>query len=170
MRDMTLFLTLGVIGLVGLIASVLIDDVVDLFNAGDGWLSGPAIASFVAAFGFGGALALSAGASAGAAVAVGVGSGVVLGAIVGVSTRSLMSMSTDATPNAENIVGSHGVVVTAIGDNGVGEVNVVVAGTPTKMTARADNAINVGTPVTVTAALSATSVHVTARTASRTEG
>jgi hypothetical protein len=170
MRVMALFLTLGVIGLVALVVSVLIDDVIDLFDAGDGWLSGPALASFVAAFGFGGALALSAGASGGVAVAVGVASGIVLGAIVGVITRSLMRMSTDATPNADNIVGAHGVVVTAIGGSGIGEVNVVVAGTPTKMTARADDAIDVGTPVTVTAALSATTVHVTARVDTHTEG
>lgn len=155
---MALFLGLGVLGLILLAVIFVLDDFLDL---GDGPLSGPAIAAFLSAFGFGGALALYYNASPGVAVVVGVASGGVLGVVVGVASNAVSNMATDATPNSSNIVGSVGVVVTDIAEGGVGEVNVTIVGTTTKMAARADTALRVGTPIVVDASLSATSVHVT---------
>ena len=48
-------------------------------------------------------------------------------------------------------------------EDGYGEVSVVVAGHITKLNARAGTALPAGTPVTITAVLSATSVQVAPR-------
>ena len=65
----------------------LVDGFVDGF--GPDWLSGTALAAFLAALGFGGALALQLGASQPAAIGAGVAAGAVAGVLAGVLTRRL---------------------------------------------------------------------------------
>lgn len=164
---MTLFLILGVVGIVLLVASLILDDLLDsvfdsLFDSFDagGYLGGPAIFSFLAAFGFGGALALNAGIPGAGAVAIGVAAGLGLGAGAGFITRSLMHMPTDTTVAAAHYVGVRGTVITPIPSDGLGEVSITIGGQPLKLSARSADAIGSGTPIVVTAVLSPTSVLV----------
>jgi hypothetical protein len=159
---MLIFLAIGAAGVVLLIISALFDGVIDIFDLGDGLLSGPAIASFVGAFGFAGALAVRGGLSQAAAVAVGAAAGAAVGGLAGLAARSLMRMPTDATVSASSYLGLTGVVITAIGPGSIGEVSVTVGGQPTKMSARSADgaAIAAGRPVTIEATPSPTLVIV----------
>jgi hypothetical protein len=162
---MATFLIIGGIGTILLLLSVLVDDVLDgifdNFDFGDGYLSGPTIAGFLTALGFGGALATYAGLAMLPAAGVGVVAGLVVGGVAGAVTRSIIRMPTDATPTTGALEGLDGVVVTLIPENGVGEVMVRIGGQPVKLTARTNSAIiNTGTPIRVTQALSPTSVVV----------
>ena len=62
-----------------------------------------------------------------------------------------------------DLPGRVGTVISAIPEGGFGEVSVMVAGHITKLNARAATALPAGTPVTVRAVLSATSVMVEPR-------
>ena len=162
---MALFLIIGVFGLVVLLGTLLLDDVFDAVTGaigleGGGFLSGPAIGAFLAAFGFGGALAQSAGVSGPLSVLAATGGGVAIGAVAGLLTRALMRMPTDATPSAGSLAGLTGTVTTAIPAAGFGEVTLLVAGAPTKVNARAAGPVAAGMPVRVAAVLSPTSVLV----------
>jgi hypothetical protein len=160
------FLVIGVVGVVILLLSLLVGDFFDgVFDAFDfdagGFLSGPALGAFLAAFGFGAAVIdyntdWGVGASALGGVVIGAG----IGAIVGLASRSLMHMPTDATVRATDLVGATATVITRIPENGFGEVTLVHAGQFMKLSARADGTLGEGTPVVVTTVLSSTSVVV----------
>ncbi len=163
---MTLFLILGIIGIAFLLMSLLLDDLLgslfdslDFFDSG-GFLGGPAIFSFLAAFGFGGALARNAGVSGAGSVAIGAAAGIGLGAGAGLVSRSLMRMPTDTTVSAAHYVGVRGTVITPIPDEGLGEISITIGGQPLKLSARSSSAIGAGMPIIVTAVLSPTSVLV----------
>lgn len=162
---MTLFLLVGGLGLLLLVASLVVGEVLDglLDGVGGDILSTAAVAGFLAGFGFTGAVAAQS-LGTGAATAVGVAGGLGLGAAAGLMTRSLSRSRTDPTPTSAALLGIAGTVVTDIPSQGYGEVSVVVAGHLGKLNARADEALAAGTPVTVTAVLSPTSVVVTRRT------
>src|SRR5690606_38858697 len=84
----------------------------------------------------------------------GLGSGVVVGGIAGLLTRSLMAMPTDATMRSADLVGTPATVVTRIPAEGLGEVTLTHLGQYLKLSARASEAIPAGTPVTVSAVIS----------------
>ena len=161
---MTVFLVIGAVGLVVLLLSLLLGELFDgVFDALPGdVLSTSVVAGFLAAFGFAGGLAEGALGTA-AAVLVGLVAGVAVGGGAGWLTRGLSRMRTDETPARESLVGLPGTVVTQVPSQGYGEVSVTVAGHLTKLNARADEVLFVGTPVTVTATLSPTSVMVVRR-------
>ncbi|MEV6931514.1 NfeD family protein [Dactylosporangium sp. NPDC051485] len=159
----TTFLVIGGVGVVVLALSVLIGD---LFHFGHpdaaGPFSVPAVAGFIGAFGF-----------AGAAVAALTGSGgllvpVAAGVVAALPTawaatrmaRMAMNMRTDATPTQLDMIGTTGVVVTAIAGNAFGEVRISLGGQPVKLSARADRPIPLGARVLVVEATSPTSVIV----------
>ena len=161
---MFVFLIVGGVGLVLLALSLLLDGFLDgIFEGADagGVLSLPVIAAFLAAFGFGGALILSE-TSAGAGVASlgGLGSGVVIGGIALVVTRSVMNMPTDATMKSEDLMGLEATVITRIPEGGIGEITVYSGGQRLKLGARSASPINAGTPVRITATTSTASVVV----------
>jgi hypothetical protein len=158
---MTLFLVLGGLGLVLLVASLVLGEVFDglLDGVGGDILSTAAVAGFLSGFGFTGAIVAPA-LGSGVAIGLGLVGGV---ALAGLLTRGLSRARTDATPSSGALVGLAGTVVTAVPSQGYGEVSVVVAGHLTKLNARAEEALGVGTPVTVTTVLSPTSVSVTRR-------
>lgn len=164
---MTLFLVIGVVGVVLLLVALVADDVLgsalDNIDFTGGYLSTTAIAAFLAAFGFGGALVVSGGGSQAVGAAVGLVAGLVVGGVAAFVTKSMLNSRTDVTITPEHVVGSTGTVITGIALGGFGEVSVLVAGQPLKLNARADEALPMGTPVTVTASLSATSVKVSRR-------
>jgi hypothetical protein len=158
----TLFLVLGVVGLALVVVSMIVGDIAEgAFGALDFGIPTPVIGAFLAAFGFGGALILSA-TSAGSVVAAfgGLGSGVVVGGISLVFTKSLMNMPTDEPVRAGDLVGHTATVVTRIPDGGIGEVSLSVRGQLQKLGARSTVAISAGSRVTVTAVTSPTSVVV----------
>lgn len=158
-----IFLILGAVGLGLLVVSLLVGEVFgDLFGFdGGGFLSLPAIGAFLAAFGFGSALILyGTSADTGVAALGGLGSGVVIGGVAGVFTRSLMNMPTDESVRSSDMVGLAGTVVTRIPDDGLGEVSVSFHGQLMKLSARSSAAVSAGKQVTVTAVISPSAVVV----------
>lgn len=159
---MTLFLIIGVVGLLVLVASLVLGEMLDgIFDAMDIGIPTPVIASFLAAFGFGAALIVySTDVSVGLGALGGLGSGAVIGGIALVMTKSLMNMATDETLRSEDLVGRTATVVTRIPENGLGEVSLVVAGQIQKLSARSDEAVASGRVVTVISVTSPSSVVV----------
>ncbi|WP_455351185.1 hypothetical protein [Streptomyces sp. SYSU K217416] len=164
---MTLFLGLGIAGVVLLVLALVFDGVLEGLFGGvldglfDGLLSLPVIAGFMSMLGFGGAIVLgTTGLGGGAATAVGVLAGVVTGGLVWKLSRVLMRSLTDATPHQDDLIGTAGSVVTPIPAGGYGEVLLRLAGQPVKFAARSEVPVARGTEIWVEAALSATSVAV----------
>lgn len=147
-------------------ASLLVGDVLHLGHPdADGPFSLPAVAGFIGALGFGGAVgAALTGGSALAAVVVGAFTG--LAAAVPTAwlavrlARAASRMRTDATPTRSDLVGRLGVVVTAIPSQGYGEVRITIGGQPVKLNAKSDHPVALGAHVFVVEAPSDTSVVV----------
>lgn len=156
---MTLFLVIGGIGVLLLLVTLVIGDVLD-FDFGGELVSGPALAAFLGAFGFGGALALNAGASTGIAVVVGLVVGALIGLGAGFASAQLTKGGDESNVRTGGLVGRHATVVTAIPDGGFGTVSIVASGHITSLNARSTEAIAAGTPVVIRGVLSATSVAV----------
>jgi membrane protein implicated in regulation of membrane protease activity len=160
------FLAIGAIGVVLLAGSLLLGDLLHIGHPdADGPFSVPAIAAFVGAFGFGGAIAaeLTEG-DAGVTVLVAVIAGVAVALPTAWGTmllaRAANRMRTDATPTRADMVGRLGVVVTSIPAEGYGEVRVTIGGQPVKLNARADKPVAMGARVFVVEAPTDTSVVV----------
>lgn len=162
---MLIFYVIGAVGLVLLLVSVLAGDVVDgLLGGMDSDLfSGAAIAAFLAAFGFVGALVLNARGSTTWAVLAGLAGGAVLGLATAKASAVLMRGGDEATVRTASLVGASGTVLETIPTSGLGQVTVTVAGHITRLNARADSSLEPGTPITVIRVLSPTAVVVEAR-------
>ncbi|MBT2390280.1 hypothetical protein J7E87_12800 [Streptomyces sp. ISL-1] len=164
---MSLFLGLGIAGIVLLALSLVLDGVFEGLLDGaleglfDGWLSLPVIAGFISMLGFTGAIVLGAtGLGAGAATAVGAAAGIAAGWGTWRLSRSLMRDQSAVIPRADDLIGIAGAVVTAIPADGYGEVLLHLAGQPVKFAARSADPVQQGAEVWVEAALSTTSVAV----------
>lgn len=164
---MTGFLVIGAVGLAVVLGSLVLGDFLEgLFDGldfGGGVFSAPVIGSFLAAFGFGASLIMTAtgvGASGGALG--GLASGVVIAALALLMTRALMDMPTDPPVRTADLVGATGVVITPIPHGGFGEVSLTHAGQITKLSARAAQPVAAGTTVVVTQVTSSSSVLVRA--------
>jgi membrane protein implicated in regulation of membrane protease activity len=160
------FLAIGGAGVLLLAASLFLGDLLHIGHPdADGPFSVPAIAAFVGAFGFGGAVAA---ALTGGGSALSVVVALIAGAAVALPTawgtmmlaRAADRMRTDATPNRAHLVGRLGVVVTPIPAQGYGEVRVVIGGQPVKLNARADRPVAMGARIFVVEAPTDTSVIV----------
>lgn len=120
---MLAFLILGSVGVVLLLVAVIVGDLLggalDSLGAGTDWLSG-AVAGFLGAFGFGGALALSLTDQMAAAVMVGVVAGLVFGALAAFATRQLQRGGDDSTVRSAALVGLYGTVINDIPAEGYG--------------------------------------------------
>jgi membrane protein implicated in regulation of membrane protease activity len=169
MDSMTLtFLVVGGLSLVILLVSVVVGDLGHFAADADGPFSLPALGAFLGGGGFaGGATAsllnghigegprLLAGLGVGAAVAVPLAWGAVR------LMAGLMRMATDETLTGARLLGSQGVVVTAIASPaGFGEVRLTIGGHTLKYYARSEHPLPVGTPVYVIDVPSETSVEV----------
>jgi membrane protein implicated in regulation of membrane protease activity len=164
------FLVIGVLGLLVLVLSLFVGEFGDLGIGDvdtDGPFSVPAIAALLGGIGFGGAAATSLlpadlpdGVAALLALAVGLAVAVPLawGAIR--LSRALKDMPTQPTLTRHHLVGTQGVVVSAVPGLGYGEVRLTVAGQQLKYSARSDVPLPAGTPVYVVVALSETAVEV----------
>lgn len=155
-------LVIGGVGILLLVASFVLGDLVDGFLDGIGpdALSGLAVSGFLAAFGFVGALTLNAGASDAVAILAGLVAGVAAGTGAGWATSRLMRGGDEATVRSAGLVGLTGTVVEPVPEDGFGMVSVVAAGHITRLNARADAPLPSGTAVVVTGVLSPTSVTV----------
>ncbi|MDR1513371.1 MAG: NfeD family protein [Propionibacteriaceae bacterium] len=160
---MTVFLVLGIIGVVLLALFTFIDDhlggIFDAFGGGD-WFSGAALAAFLGAFGFGGAIVHSTTGDATLAVIVGVAAGLALGGLVAWVLHKLKRTQDQGAPTSDSLLGVEGTVVNAIPEDGFGEVKLLHGGHLVKVNARASWPLPAGQPVTVTDVLSATAVRV----------
>jgi membrane protein implicated in regulation of membrane protease activity len=158
----TVFLVLGVVGLVLLLVSLVLGDVFDgIFDAlPSDVFSSAVIGGFVSAFGFGAALSQGLGASTPLAVVVGVVVGAAFAWFAGWLTRVVRGGGSDATVTTEDTVGRDAKVVTGIPQGGFGVVRVQVGGHSLQLNARADTPVEPGTEVYVTAVLSPTAVAV----------
>jgi membrane protein implicated in regulation of membrane protease activity len=160
------FLVIGGVGVAVLTLGLLGTEILHVGHPDvDGPVSLEAVAGFVGAFGFGGAIAselLGARTPGPVAAAAGVG------AIAALPTawlalrlsRAARNMRTDATPTRQDLVGALGVVVTPIPTAGYGEVRVRIGGQPVKFNARADRPLPLGAQIFVIEAPSDTSVVV----------
>ncbi|MCP3820325.1 hypothetical protein NLX86_20150 [Streptomyces sp. A3M-1-3] len=156
---MTLFLGLGIAGVVLLVLSLVFDGVLEALF--DGLVSLPVIAGFVSMLGFGGAIVLgTTDLGAGAATVVGVLVGIAAALLGWKLSRALMRDLTAATPHQDDLIGTAGSVVTAIPAGGYGEVLLRLAGQPVKFAAKSEVPVERGAEIWVEAALSATSVAV----------
>jgi membrane-bound ClpP family serine protease len=160
----TLLLILGVVGVVVLALSLIIDGflegVFDALGAGD-WVSLPALAGFVSAFGFGGAAVLGLTDSGALATAGGVVAGAGFGWLAVRMSRALMRGGSGDVVSESTLVGSLGTVVTPIPANGFGEVLLAVSGHSAKYFARCDEPVPLGQSVAVVSAISSSAVFVT---------
>ncbi|MFJ5721704.1 hypothetical protein [Streptomyces sp. NPDC093149] len=164
---MTLFLGLGIAGIVLLALSLIFDGILEGLFGGvldglfDGLLSLPVIAGFLSMLGFGGAIVLgTTGAGTVVATAAGVLAGIVAAWLTWKFSQALMRDQTSTTPRGEDLVGTSGSVVTAIPADGYGEVLLRLAGQPVKLAAKSPVPVARGTEIWVEAALSTTSVAV----------
>jgi membrane protein implicated in regulation of membrane protease activity len=162
------FLAIGALGLVVLLAALFVGEIGDLGGAdADGPFSLPALAALVGGIGFGGAaatellpaslpgvLTVPLALAAGLVVAVPLAWGAVRLA------RSLKDMPTQETLTRHHLLGAQGVVVSSVPSPGFGEVRLRMAGQQLKYAARSDVPLPAGTPVYVVEVLSETSVQV----------
>ncbi|MFH9394035.1 NfeD family protein [Streptomyces sp. NPDC017413] len=164
---MTIFLGLGIAGIVLLALSLIFGGILEgLFDGVldglfDGLLSLPVIAGFLSMLGFGGAIVLGS-TSAGTlvATAIGVAAGLVAAWLTWKLSKALMRDQTDATPRGSDLIGTSGSVVTAIPAEGYGEVLLRLGGQPVKYAAKSAAPVARGTEIWVEEALSTTSVAV----------
>lgn len=159
---MTLFIVIGVLGLVILTASLLLGEVLEgIFDAVDVGLPTPVIGAFLAAFGFGASLILySTSVGAGLAGLGGLGSGLLVGGAAFALSRALIDMPTDESVRTVDLVGLAATVVTRIPENGLGEVSLSVHGQLQKLSARSSAAVVSGARVKIVAVTSPSSVVV----------
>jgi hypothetical protein len=159
------FMINGGVGIVLLLVSLVAGEVFDgIFEGVGGDLfSGAAVAGFLAAFGFVGALTINSTDSGGLAIAAGLGAGVLVGGLAGWGTSYLSKGGDEATVRSSSLVGHSGSVISAVPAEGFGQVSIVVAGHITTLNARSPEPLTAGTPVTITAVLSPTSVQVERR-------
>ena len=161
---MLTLLVIGGIGIVLLLVSLVVGDFLDgVLDFGGDLFGIEAIAGFLGAFGFAGALTMDGTDSMGASIAVGLVAGALLGALAGWATSRLKRGGDEANVRSANLVGVSGTVISAIPSEGYGQVSVTVAGHITNLNARCPGGLPAGTPVTVTAVLSPTSVSVAQR-------
>ena len=162
------FLLVGAIGLVVLVLSLFAGEIGEFGHPeADGPFSVPAIAALLGGVGFGGAAAVSLlpgslpdALTALLALAVGLAVAVPLAWGAVRLSRALKDMPTQETLTRDHLIGTQGVVISAVPSLGFGEVRLSLAGQQLKFAARSDVPLPSGTPVYVVEALSETAVQV----------
>lgn len=165
---MTAFLIIGAVGIVLVLVSLLVGDVLDGvldFDAlGGDLFSISSISAFVGAFGFGGALGLALVNNTLVAVVV----GLIIGGLAAWGalrlTRALKRGEEGATFRSDSMIGHSARVITAIPEGGYGEISISVGGHVRKIAAKSALPVAYGDEVWVSAILSPTAVEVTPTT------
>jgi membrane protein implicated in regulation of membrane protease activity len=158
----TVFLVVGAVGVVLLLVALVVGDVLDgaLEGLSAGFFSTEALAGFLGALGFGGAIALETTGSSSLAVVIGLVLGVLLGALAARASRFLHGDGEGDTVRTSDMLEKIGSVVSAIPEGGFGVVSISVAGHVTRLNARSSTAVPAGTQVSVTRVISPTAVQV----------
>ena len=154
---MTLFLWIGAIGVVLLLLTLVLDDFLDGILDGLGgseWFTGAALAGFLGALGFGGALVHALTENLTLAWVVGVAAGLGLGAVVGWVTARMRHTDSGLAPGARELVGVTATVATPIPEGGYGTVRLHHGGHLTTMNARSEAPVAAGETVWVVESLS----------------
>ncbi|GAA1396330.1 hypothetical protein [Luteococcus peritonei] len=160
---MTGFLLVGALGIVLLVLSLLLGDLLDGLHLGvldSEFFSTAALAGFIGAFGFTGALLLDLLHSQPIAIGGGLAAGLAIGALVGWATGRLKNQGEGGVPSTSSLRGAQGVVISAVPAAGYGEVRIHAGGHPLKINARCEQPLGEGTRVWVSDVLSATAVEV----------
>ena len=159
---MTVFLLVGAAGVVLLLVALVVGDVLDgaFESLSAGFFSTEALAAFLGALGFGGAIALETTGSTSLAVVVGLVLGVLLGALAAKASRFLHGDGEGDAVRSDDLLEKMGSVVSAIPEGGFGVVSVSVGGHLTRLNARSSTAVPAGTRVSVTQVISPTAVQV----------
>lgn len=160
-RVVTVFMVIGVAGLVLLLVSLLVGDLFDGaldVLAGDVF-SSAVIGAFVAATGFG-AAAVQGAVGTAVALPVGLVTGAAFASFAWWLTRLLRDGSSDSTPTTDDTIGRDGRVISQIPADGLGVVDILLGGHTVRLNARAEHPLEPGTAVHVTGVLSPTSVTV----------
>jgi membrane protein implicated in regulation of membrane protease activity len=159
----TVFLVVGAVGVVLLLVALVVGDVLDgaLEGLSAGFFSTEALAGFLGALGFGGAIALEVTGSTSLAVVVGLVLGVLLGWLAARASTYLHGDGRGDTVRTSDVLEKIGSVVSAIPeDGGFGVVSLSVGGHLTRLNARSSVAVPAGTQVSVTQVISPTAVQV----------
>ena len=160
---MTVFLVVGAVGVLLLLVALVVGDVLDGAFEGlsAGFFSTEALAGFLGALGFGGAIALEVTGSTSLAVVIGLVLGVLLGWLAARASRFLHGDGKGDTVRTSDMLEKIGSVVSAIPDGGgFGVVSLSVGGHITRLNARSSVAVPAGTQVSVTQVISPTAVQV----------
>ena len=159
---MTVFLVVGAFGVLLLLVALVVGDVLDgaLEGLSAGFFSTEALAGFLGALGFGGAIALATTGSTTLAVVVGLVLGVLLGWLAARASRFLHGDGEGDTVRTSDVLEKIGSVVSAIPEGGFGVVSLSVGGHITRLNARSSIAVPAGTQVSVTQVVSPTAVQV----------
>lgn len=155
-----IFLVIGIVGVVLLIISLVLDGIFEAFDFGDGPLSLTTIAAFTAIFGFTAFALVGAGLSTPAAGALGALAGAIGGAIAWWLSRLIRSAESSTAVTGDELVGAEAHVVLAIPAGGLGEVALVRHGERVSLSATADVAIPRGSTVRISHTITPTSVRV----------
>jgi len=148
-----MFAVVGLVGAILLVAFLVFDAVLDGLLPEADWISGPALAAFLAAFGLFGWVAQE---------GFDAPTGVALGWFAYRVSKALLHGPTDPTPNTSTLIGHEARVVTPVRAGGSGEVLVRLGGQPVKLLATADEDLTTGTAAVVIAVESSTKVVVQA--------
>ena len=159
---MTVFLVVGAVGVLLLLVALVVGDVLDGAFEGlsAGFFSTEAVAGFLGALGFGGAIALEVTGSTSLAVVIGLVLGVLLGWLAARASKFLHGDGKGDTVRTSDMLEKIGSVVSAIPDGGFGVVSLSVGGHITRLNARSSVAVPAGTQVSVTQVISPTAVQV----------
>ncbi|MFA5607771.1 MAG: hypothetical protein WDA07_11350 [Leucobacter sp.] len=155
-----IFLVIGIIGVVLLLISLVLDGIFDAFDFGDGPLSLTTISAFTAIFGFTAFASVGAGTSTATAGVLGALAGLVGGAAAWWLTRLIRGAESSTAVRGDDLVGATGSVVLAIPATGLGEVAVVRHGERISLAAVADEPIPRGAAIRIVQTLTSTSVRV----------
>ncbi|MEM7339498.1 MAG: NfeD family protein [Actinomycetota bacterium] len=162
-----MFLIIGFVGVALLALALIFDDVFEGILPESDWFSLTSLATFCVAFGFGAyVLDTEVGWPAALAAVGGATAGVALALVALRWSRSLSTMSTDATPAADDLIGREGRVITPVPVGSTGEALVRLGGQQMKLTAVAAagqaEELERGAPIVVVRVLSSTRVEVQA--------
>jgi len=150
----TAFIVIAVVGVVLLIATLLFDGVLDVFNldmdGGFGFVSGASIGGLVAGVGLGGMLGTSLGVPVGLIVAIAAIVGILLAGVAVLVFRVLKRAQGDEKAlETQGMVGSQG-TIRAVGENKTGVAAVTYLGAPRTMRFTTDYTLKPGDTVIVT--------------------
>lgn len=159
---MLTFLIIGGIGVVLLLVALIVGDLLEgAFDVVSGGLfSTEALAGFLGALGFGGAIVYDVTGSTAISLILGVVFGVALGAATGWVAHKLRSDDAAAVVRSDDLVERTGQVIGEIPAEGYGVVSLTVGGHITRVNARSSAVVPSGTTVVVVSVLSPTAVAV----------